>query len=446
MSTPTARDRLTAPFEGTSTAYYALVALAGLLVLGMLYSFVSVLTQGHSVTALNNWGTDGGVPWGLDIGAFSWWAAMGVGTIALSAIVRVFRMDNYEPYARIGELLTPLAFGVAFLHIVFDLGVPFRVFNTVWYLPLQSPIAWDVILLGGLGVFSVAYLLVSIRGDLHELSQRGALPSVLAPVYGLLLRGYEPTRPVRTDGAVDEPTTESGSGNGLVWWLAAFILAFIPIVGGGLVPFLWGPLGVNINWFGAIQGPTFLAQSMTLGAASILVVAGLLRYAYGLDNVFTDNTLRQLGVFTGAFAFTYLLGVFYEIQTGTFAADMADPNVTTMIFEGPLAPLLWLAIAAVAVPTVYLVVQQATRRFSLTGTLIFTGVMLVGVLHQETWLVVGGLMYPDMMYPVGEYAPSLYEWLNLMGTTALVALGLLVFTKTLPVVSVDAPAEVDRSQ
>ncbi|MEF8827452.1 MAG: NrfD/PsrC family molybdoenzyme membrane anchor subunit [Haloarcula sp.] len=421
MSTPSARTRLTEPFEATSTVYYALVGVAVLLVIGMVYSFVTVLTQGHAVTGLDNWGTDAGVPWGLDIGAFTWWALMGVGAIALSAIIRVFEADEYEPYARLGELVTPLAFLASFLHILFDLGQPFRVFNTLLYLPLESPIAWDVLLLGGLGVLSIAYLLVSIRRDLHELYHDGVLPSALSPVYEGLLVGYEPS--------------EDDESRGVQWWLAAGVLVFIPVVGGGLVPFVWGPLGVNINWFGAIQGPTFLAGSMTVGAATLLVLAGVLRYAYGLEDTFTDETLQRLGVFTGAFAFTYMLGVFYEIQTGTFAADMADPNIGTLVFQGALAPLLWLAIAAVVVPTVYLVVQQALGRFSLLGTVVFAGVMLVGVLHQETWLTVGGLMYPDLPYPVGAYTPSIYEWLNLMGTTALVALGLLVFAKTLPVVA-----------
>ena len=423
MSTPSARRRLTEPLEDTSRIYYGLVAVAVLLVLGMLYSFVTVLTEGHAVTGLNNWGTEAGVPWGLDIGAFTWWALMGVGAIALSAIIRVFGMDDYEPYARIGELVTPLAFLASFLHIVFDLGQPFRVFNTLLYLPLESPIAWDVILLAGLGLLSVAYLLVSIRRDVHELHrEEGVLPPALAPVYDALLVGYD-------DSETDD------DGRGLQWWLAAEVLVFIPVVGGGLVPFVWGPFGVNINWFGAIQGPTFLAGSMTVGAATLLFVAGVMRFAYDLEDVFTDETLQQLGVFTGALAFTYMLGVFYEIQTGTFAADMADPNVSQLVFQGSLALLLWLAIAAVVIPTVYLVVQQALGWFSLVGTVVFAGVMLVGVLHQETWLTVGGLMYPDLMYPIGEYTPSIYEWLNLMGTTALVALGLLVFVKTLPMVA-----------
>ncbi|MEF8757175.1 MAG: NrfD/PsrC family molybdoenzyme membrane anchor subunit [Halobacteriales archaeon] len=431
MSTPSMPDDLlTEPLEETGTAYYVLVGVAVLAVIGMVYSFVTMLTQGHAVTALDNWGTSGGVPWGLDIGAFSWWAAMGVGAIALSAIVRVFEMDDYEPYARIGELLTPLAFFASFLHVVFDLGRPGRVFNTIIYLPLESPIAWDVILLGGLGIVSVAYLVVSIRRDLHDLYHDGVLPSALSPVYEALLTGY--------DGG-------SPSGRGRRWWLAAAVLVFIPVVAGGLVPFVWGPFGVNINWFGAIQGPTFLAGSMTVGTATVLLIAGVLRFAYDLDDVFTDRSMRTLGVFTGALAFTYMLGVFYEIQTGTFAADMADPNVSTLVFGGSLAPLLWLAIAAVVVPTIYLVLQQATGRFSLAGTVVVAAVLLVGVLHQETWLTVGGLMYPDLMYPAGEYAPSIYEWLNLVGTTALVALGLLVFLKTLPFVSTTATDTEDST-
>ena len=429
MSTPTRSDQRAATLTDPSRRYYAMVAIAGLVVLGMVYSFVAVLTQGHHLTGLNNWGTDGGVPWGLDIGAFSWWSAMGVGGIALSSIIRVFRMDEYNSYARIGELLTPLAFGVGFLHVVFDLGKPFRVLNTLIYLPLESPIAWDVILLAGLGTISVVYLLASLREDIYDLSKRGALPGVLSPVYDALLTGYEP--------AEDD-------GRDLTWWLAALVLAFIPIVGGGIVPLIWGPLGVNINWFGAIQGPSFLAASMATGAAAILFIAGLLRYAYGLDDVFTDRTLRIFGAVTGGFGFTYLLGTFYEIQTGTFAADLADPNVSSLIFGGPLAPLLVLAIAAIAVPTAYLTIQHAFDRVSLPGTLVITGIMLVGVLHMETWLIVGGLMYPDLPYQVGEYTPSIYEWLNLMGTTALVALVLLLFVKTLPVVSVDTETGADR--
>mgnify|MGYP006424419071 CR=1 FL=1 len=423
MSTPIRSDRRTATLTEPNRAYYIMLGVAGLVVAGMVFSFISVLTQGHHLTGLNNWGTDGGVPWGLDIGAFSWWSAMGVGGIALSSIIRVFRMDEYKPYARIGELLTPLAFGVGFLHIVFDLGQPFRVLNTLLYLPLESPIAWDVILLAGLGTISFVYLLASLREDIYDLSERGALPDMLSPVYDVLLTGYEPT---------DE------GGRDLTWWLAALVLAFIPIVGGGVVPLLWGPLGVNINWFGAIQGPSFLAASMATGAAAMLFIAGILRYAYGLEDVFTDRTLRIFGALTGGFTFTYLLGTFYEIQTGTFAADLADPNVSSLIFGGPLAPLLVLAIAAIAIPTAYLTIQHALGQFSLLGTLVITGIMLVGVLHMETWLIVGGLMYPDLLYPVGEYTPSIYEWLNLMGTTALVALVMLVFAKTLPVVSVDA--------
>jgi len=429
MSTPSARGRLTEPLEDTGRVYYALVGVSALLVLGMVYSFVTVLTRGHAITGLNNWGTDAGVPWGLDIGAFTWWALMGVGVIALSAIVRVFEADAYEPYARLGELVAPLAFFASFLHILFDLGQPFRVLNTLLYLPLESPIAWDVILLGGLGVLSIAYLLVSLRRDLHELYHDGVLPSALSPVYEAVLTGYE------------EP--QERDGRGVRWWLAAGVLVFIPVVGGGLVPFVWGPFGVNINWFGAIQGPTFLAGSMTVGAATLLFLAGILRFAYDLDDVFTDETLRMFGVFTGAFAFTYMLGVFYEVQTGTFAADMADPNISSLVFQGPLAPLLWLAVAAIVLPTIYLVVQQALGRFSLLGTVVVAGVMLVGILHQETWMTVGGLMYSDLMYPVGEYTPSIYEWLNLMGTTALVALGLLVFAKTLPLVTTNG-VEADR--
>lgn len=403
-----------------STVYYLLVGVSGLLILGMIYSFVTVLSEGHVVTGLGNWGTAGKVPWGLDIGAFSWWASMGVGGLALFSIIRVFGLKEYEPIARIGVFMAPLAFLASFLHILFDLGKPFRVLNTIIYLPLQSPIAWDVILLSGAGILSALLLFVSLRRYLYETYHDGLLPSAFSPVYEVLLTGYQPP--------------EEGEGRGPIWWLAAAVLVFIPVVGGGVVPFVWGPLGVDINWFGAIQGPTFLAGSMAVGTAALLLLACLTRYFFDADDLYTDKILRTFGVFTGAFAFTYLLGVVWEIQTASFAADMADPNVTLLVFGGKYAWLLWLAVAAIVIPTIYLVSRLAVDRFSLLGTILVTVVLLVGVLHQETWLTVGGLSYPELMYPVGEYTPSMYEWLNLMGTTGLVALGLLVFSRLFPVV------------
>ncbi|WP_199774151.1 NrfD/PsrC family molybdoenzyme membrane anchor subunit [Salinibacter altiplanensis] len=402
------------------SVYYLLMGISVLLILGMLYSFVTVLTEGHGVTALGNWGTEGKVPWGLDIGAFSWWASMGVGALALLSVIRVFDLEKYEPIARIGVFVAPLAFLASFLHILFDLGQPFRVLNTIIYLPLESPIAWDVILLSGVGILSFLLLIVSLRKYLYETYKAGLLPSTFSPVYEVLLTGYTPR--------------EDSDKRGAFWWLAAAVLVFIPVVGGGVVPFVWGPLGVDINWFGAIQGPTFLLGSMAVGAAALLLLACLVRYFFDADELYTDGVLRTFGVFTGAFAFTYLLGVIWEIQTGTFAADLADPNITLLIFGGDLAWLLWLAVAAIVIPTIYLLSQLAVDRFSLLGTTVVTAVLLVGVLHQETWLTVGGLSYPEMMYPEGEYTPSMYEWLNLMGTTGLVAFGLLVFVRVFPVI------------
>lgn len=159
-----------------------------------------------------------------------------------------------------------------------------------------------------------------------------------------------------------------------------------------------------------------------------------MRYFFDAADLYTDELLQTLGVFTGAFAFTYLLGVIWEIQTGTVAADLADPDVTLLVFGGELAGLLWLAVAAIVIPTIYLLSKLAVGRFSLLGTTVVTAVLLVGVLHQKTWLTAGGLSHPELMYPVGEYTPSMYEWLNLMGTTGLVALGLLVFVRVFPVI------------
>jgi molybdopterin-containing oxidoreductase family membrane subunit len=425
MSTPPAdgAERLRAQMRSTGSGYYALLGAASLAVLWFLFVVWTFLTQGHAVTNLGDWGTHGGVPWGLDIAAFRWWAAMGVGAITLSAVIRAFRTDDYVPYARLGELLALLAFAMAFLHVVFDLGRPDRVWMPVVKHPLSSPIVWDIAILAGLGTMATVLVAIGIRDDVAELRRRNLLPAALGPIYEGLLLGH--------DSGTD---SEDRVGRGL----AAVILLYVPLTGGGVAPLLFLSLGKDFDWFGAIQGPTFMFQSLATGSAAVVLIAALLRYGYGWSDVFDDGTLANLGAVVAAFATAYLLSVLFEVQSGAFGPIFADTEVGTAALTGPLAPLLALAAGSILASVAYLAGQRAVGRVSLVATGAVATVLLVGVLLQETWIVVGGLTTPELLYPTGEYTPSWTELSNVLGTTALVTLGYLVIVKVLPVVPVES--------
>lgn len=424
IQTPKEMDRFLAPIEGTGGRYTGGLVITAVLAVAGLAIWLMEVTGGH-MSNLGNWGTAAGVPWGLDIGAFGWWTGIAIGALLLSALIRVLQIDGYLGFARIGEFLAPLAFLGSFLHVLYDLGRPARVLNTVVFAQFQSPLFWDIVLIGGLVVLSVVYLYATVKEDVSRLVADGKLDDS-----GLhaSLSGSNP----------------SGQGRGTSWWLAAIILAFVPLVGGGLVPWVWSQLGVNMNWFGAVQGPTFLLMSLATGFAAVLLVAGILRATYGWSEVFSNDRLQRVGGATAGAGFFYLVATLFSIQSGAFAPAAATGDLVSALASGSLGGVLWIAVIAIGLSAVLLGIQAALGSYNGGTTIVAALVLILGVVGMETILVVGGLSYPDMMYSVGEYAPSMAEWVRLLGTIALVSFGFLVLAKLLPLVpirSVEASAE-----
>lgn len=414
--TPDQMEQFLAPIRGTGGKYMGGLVLTALLALAGLAVWLLEVTGTH-MSNLGNWGTAAGVPWGLDIGAFGWWTGIAIGALLVSALIRVLRIDGYLGFARVGELVAPLGFLASFMHVLFDLGRPGRVINTVIYAQFQSPLFWDIVLIGGLVVLSLIYLYSTVREDIGRLVADGKLED--GGIYRSLAG-----------------STESQSNPGTSWWIAALILIFVPVVGGGLVAWVWSQLGVNMNWFGAVQGPTFLLMSLTTGLAAVLLIASIIRTLYGWSEVFSNRQMAVVGGATAGAGFFYLAAAAYSIQSGAFAPSGAQPDIASALAAGGLSGTLWVAIVAIALPAVVLGVQTVNRSYGGATTVAATIVLLLGVVGLETILIVAGLSYPDMMYPVSEYVPSMAEWVRLVGTISLVAFGFLVLAKVLPLVPV----------
>src|SRR3989304_8107630 len=120
VSTRTPTSRLRAPLDSAeartqqilkalstpSVKYYALLAIAVAGILWFLTAWSFQLKYGLIGTDLADWGTSGGVPWGMYIGSFIWWVGIAHGGILISAGVRLFKLRVFYPVARLAELLT----------------------------------------------------------------------------------------------------------------------------------------------------------------------------------------------------------------------------------------------------------------------------------------------------------------------------------------------------
>lgn len=312
----------------------------------------------------------------------------------VSAAIRLLRLEGYKGYARIGELLVLPAFLASFLHILYDLGRPARVFNTFLYPQVGSPLFWDIVLMGGLGVLGLVYLLLAGHAD----------------------------------------ASANGFGNGTVRGLAALILVYVPIVGGGFVPWLMASGGNSVNWFGAVQGPMFLLMGVTGGLATILVIGAILRLVNGWDAQFTERSIVVISAATGGIGILYLAGTAFTIQSGAFAPIGASSDIGSVLLSSGYGTSIGILLGGGLLVAAVLA-SQAAFNWSSEGVAIVGGaLLLVFYVGLETVLVAGGLSFPELMYPEAMYAPSLGEIARTIGTAGVVGLGVLILAKVLPIV------------
>lgn len=422
------RDTLVRPIRTVSTRYLAALAVALGMIGVWLFFYSRQLRHGLIVTNLADWGSGGGVPWGLYIGAFIWWVGIAHGGIILSAAVRLLGMDTYQPVARLAELLTIAALTCAGVFILIHVGRPDRLVTSVipaWPTRVQwSPLMWDVTVITAYFVLTATYLGLTIRYDLHRLRDR--LPDRLDPVYDALLVGYSETE----DAVVER----------MVWWIAFAIIIMAPLLlHGGVIPWLFALLPSMAGWAGGVQGPSFLSIALTSAVSGIIIVAAAFRYAYGWEALIPEAVFRGLGQWLGFFSLLFLWLQLQQVITGIFAAPTTLQHATEVKIA---TPLYWVAIGLVVVAAVY--VFAASLRpslFSLPVLVALSVGVLAGTLIEKVLFVVEGLMHAhfDLYAGVpGAYTPSVVELSALVGTVGIVVLFFLVVSKVIPVVELHA--------
>ncbi|WP_336136669.1 NrfD/PsrC family molybdoenzyme membrane anchor subunit [Natronomonas amylolytica] len=431
MSTDTSDigpDTLVRPIQSRSKGYLALL-VAALAAIGVWLAFyIHQLQQGLIVTNLADWGSGGGVPWGLYIGAFIWWVGIAHGGIILSAAVRLIGLDRYQPVARMAELLTIAALTCAGLYILIHVGRPDRLVTSVlpaWPWRVHwSPLVWDVTVITAYFVLTATYLLLTIRYDIHRLRDR--LPNRFEPIYRLLMVGYTE----KEDAVVER----------MVWWLAFAIIIMAPLLlHGGVIPWLFALLPSMAGWAGGVQGPSFLSIALTSAVSGIIIIAAAFRYAYGWEELIPYDVFRGLATWLGFFSLLFLWLQLQQVITGIFAAPTTLQHATEVKIT---TPIYWAAIGLVVLALLYIFASALKPSlFSIPRIVGMSVLVLAGTLVEKTLFVVEGLQHAHFaLYDgvPGPYVPSPVELSSVLGTVGIVVLFFLTVSKVIPVVELHA--------
>ncbi|QRV13866.1 NrfD/PsrC family molybdoenzyme membrane anchor subunit [Haloterrigena salifodinae] len=437
MSTKTPRKAdILRPIQNTSTKYFALVAVAGLAFTLFLLGWFYQLWEGMVVTGLADWGSGGGVTWGVYIGAFIWWVGIAHGGIILSAAVRLLGMERYMPVARLAELLTIAGLSAAGFYIIVHMGRPDRMVTSVlghYHITIHnSPLVWDVTVITAYLVLTATYLSLTLRYDISRL--RDQLPDRFGPIYRFMTIGYTE----KEDEIIER----------MVWWLALAIIIMAPLLlHGGVIPWLFAVIPTMPGWFGAVQGPQFLTIALTSAISGVILLSYAFRWAYDWDHIITDDIFRGLLLWLGFFCLLFLWLQLQQLTTGLFTA----PVDVTHAAEGRIhQPLYVLAMGLVATTLAFIFAQTIRPALFTKKRAVVSGLaVLTGTLIEKILFVVEGFLHPTLdIYGAvpGEYFPSLIEIASLVGTVGMVTLFFLTVAKLFPVVELHAIEHLQEKQ
>lgn len=407
------------PLLSTSRAFLLFCGGLALIAGWGIYAWVLQLRQGLGVTAM---GTPVGATWGVYIVNFIFFACMAHGGMAVSAAVNLFKADKLKPIGRIGEVLTIVTLAMAGFSIIIDMGRPDRIFNMIRYWPERagsSPLTWDVTVIMVYFVLSASYLWLTLRRDLVRYADRF---NVRGRLYRLLLIGYQPGEEKKIDR--------------LAWWLSIAIILLIVMLSGGVIPWIFGLLPSQPGWFSSLAGPYFLTAALASSIAAVMVVAAILRKAFGWQEIIKAEVFRVLSVFLGIITAFYLYLTFAEQLTMRYAAPRPEVVISELVLEGELSPLYWgTIIIGFMVPSLVMILQAIRPKwFSVTRTVILAGVVVVAFWAKRFLIVVPSLLRPLLPFPFGSYNPTWVEWSVIAGTIALAILLFALFIKVFPIV------------
>ena len=146
------------------------------------YAYFLQLKTGLAVTNMGDY-----VSWGIYISNFVFFVAISLVGSLITAVLRLADVHWSTPLTRIAEIIAVSAIVFASLIIIVDMGRPDRFYHLFIYGRLQSPILWDVIVIGTYFVISLLLLYFPLLPDLKILLRhKDHSPKWMNRLYSLL--------------------------------------------------------------------------------------------------------------------------------------------------------------------------------------------------------------------------------------------------------------------
>ena len=405
-------------FFGSSFAL-AVGVLSGVLV------FLTMLNWG-----LQFLGYSHPVYWGFLIVNFVFWIGISHAGVMISAILRIAQAEWRRPVTRAAEIVTVFSLITALVFPIIHSGRPWR--TLYWAFPYdwirgmwpnpRSPLVWDPSAIMTYLTSTILFVYIALLPDLAIARDRATGP-VRKAVFGVLALGFR--------------------GTTRQWRLQA--------VAGILLSALILPIFVSVHsivswdfavtlipgWHSTTFGPYFVIGAVHSGVSAIVMVMIIIRKVFKLQHFITADHIDSLARLLIAVAMTWFFFLMLDFFFGLYGTEPTEVDTwSRRVFEGPWPYLVVIfALCAFIIPVPMWLFRRVRRSF----TLMFITALLVniGMWIERFMLVVPALeRKSSLTFVYGDYTPALSEYILVFTSFCMVALGVLVFAKLLPIMPV----------
>jgi Ni/Fe-hydrogenase subunit HybB-like protein len=385
------------------------------------YAYYRQLTKGLIVTNMRDY-----VSWGIYISNFVFFVAISLVGSLITAVLRLTDVHWSTPLTRIAEIIAVSAIVFASIIIVVDMGRPERFTYLFIYGRLQSPIIWDVVVIGTYFFMSLLLLYFPLLPDLKILiANKGRSPKWINRFYrfmGSFWKGTAAQFKI-TDRAIT------------ILCVTIIPVAFaIHTVTSWLFATTYRP-----GWDSTNFGAYFISGAFLVGAGGVVVAMYVFRKVYKLDKYITDFHFERMGRIVVMLALLYLYFNINEYLIPAFKMKKPEEAHLTNLFAGEDAPVFWFAIlVGMIIPIIILLFRSGRKPLPM----FIAGIMIVvGAWFKRYLIVTPTLMHPFLpMHDVPEsyhhYFPSWEEWAIAMGSLAGALLIITFFARIFPIIPI----------
>lgn len=383
------------------------------------------------------WGNNNPVGWGFPIVNFVFWVGIGHAGTLISAILFLFRQKWRTGIARFAEGMTIFAVICAGMFPLFHVGrpwlahwlLPYPNQNQIW-VNFTSPLLWDVFAVSTYFTVSLVFWYVGLIPDLATLRDR-TVSKVKKTIYQILSFGWR-------------HSNRHWQHYEMTYLILAGFATPLVLSVHTIVSFDFA-VSILPGWHTTIFPPYFVAGAVFSGFAMVQNVLIFIRKIFDYEHIITLDTLEKMNkimLTTGMMVgYAYAMEFFIAWYSGSQPEYFVFVNRAL----GPYAWAYWIMVSCNVVFPQFFWIKKIRRNIPLMFGI---GVLVnVGMWFERFVITVTSLSRDYLPSSWAYFTPTLTDMGILIGSFGLFFTLVLLFTRTLPVISIaEVKAVVDGAQ